>query len=304
MMRLEGSLLKGSYTPVVTPIGDGRVDLGCFAALVRRQFAGGSQGVVVTGTTGEPSLLSAGERRELLEAALGSAGGGPVVAATGCQTLADTLELCAHAEQAGAAALLVVTPYYIRPPQRGLVEYFRAVCASTELPVLAYHIPGRAAVSLELASIVAIAKSSPNFVGMKHASSDLGLVTKVIEALGTDFRLFVGLEEMSFPMLAIGACGMMNAVGNLVPSAVADLWKAVDSGDLAEGRRLHYELAELNEAVFWDINPIPIKYLMWRLGLLATDEHRLPMVPPTPELAARLDDLLARSPVLAKAGDS
>lgn len=133
---------------------------------------------------------------------------------------------------------------------------------------------------------------------MKHAVNDLGLVSECIAAFGDTFRIFVGLEELSFPMMAIGACGLMNAVGNLRPKLLAEMCEAVWRNDLAAGRAVHQRLLELNKAVFFDTNPIPIKYMMKRLGLLPDNEHRLPMTPATPELAKRLDGVLERAGLL------
>lgn len=290
---LDGLRLRGSYTPLVTPFREGEVDLATYERLVEYQADGGSQGVVVAGTSGEPSTLTLGERNELLQVAVSAAAGRiDVVAATGSQSHRETVELTEAAERIGADAVLIVTPYYIKPPQRGLAQYFIDVGSRVDLPVLMYHIPGRAGVTIEIDTLAEIADGLPNFVGMKHASSDLGLVTETILRLGSDIRIFVGLEELSLPMLALGACGVMNAVGNLAPGPVADLWQAVREGDLREAQRLHYALFELNRAVFWDTNPIPIKYMMSELGLIDGNEHRLPMSPATPELEVRLDALL------------
>lgn len=299
MQHLAPGALVGSYTPVVTPFTDGAVDLATYEAIVDRQAANGSQGVVVTGTSGEPSMLTVDERAELVRAAVTAAAGRvPVVAATGTESLGATLELSRRAVDAGADAVLVVTPYYARPPQRGLEEYFSQVAGAVDVPVLIYHIPGRAAVTLEVGTIEAIARRADNLVGMKHAATDLGLVTEVLQRVGPDFRVFVGLEELSLPMLAVGACGLMNAVGNLVPDRVAALWRAVDVGDLAEARKIHVELWELNKAVFFDTNPIPVKYMLRRMGVLKSNEHRLPMAPATPELESRLDGALVRAGLL------
>ena len=127
---------------------------------------------------------------------------------------------------------------------------------------------------------------------MKHAVNDLGFVSECLAAFGPDFKIFVGLEELSFPMMAVGACGLMNAVGNLCPGVLREMCEAVWKNDLAAAQLLHQRLFEINQAVFFDTNPIPIKYMMKRLGILATNEHRLPMVPATPELEKRLDGVL------------
>jgi 4-hydroxy-tetrahydrodipicolinate synthase len=258
--------------------------------------AEGSHGIVVNGTTAEPSTLSIEERNELVRLAVATARGRiPVVAGTGSQSHADTIELTAAAEKAGADAVLVVTPYFIRPPQRGLVEYYVDIGRRTRLPMLIYHIPGRAAVNVEAATLERIAERAPNLVGMKHAANDLALVTQVLARMGNDFRIFVGLEELSFPMMAIGACGLMNAAGNVKPRALAQMCEDVFAERLAPARAAHDALFELNQAIFFDTNPTPLKYMMKRMGLLETEEHRLPMMPATPELAARLDGVLIRA---------
>lgn len=296
MMPLERTFLRGSYPPLVTPFAGGAVDYDAYARLVEFQIAEGSHGIVVNGTTGEPSTLSAEERARLVKVAVDTAHGRvPVVAATGSQSHAETVWLTEQADDAGADAVLIVTPYYLRPPQRGLVEYFVDVGGRTDLPCLLYHIPGRAAVSLEVDTIERIAARLPTLAGLKQAVNDLGFVSEVLDRFGPEFRVFVGLEELSFPMLAIGAAGLMNAVGNVAPRKVAQLYEAVASGSLAQGRALHAALFEVNRAVFWDTNPIPIKYMMTRLGLLPRNEHRLPMVPADERLAARLDALLERA---------
>lgn len=295
MKALADGFLRGSYPPLVTPFRDGEVDLDAYAALVERQVTGGSHGITVNGTTAEPSTLTMEERDRLVRVAVDVvAGRVPVVAATGSQSHAETVWLTEQAADAGADAVLIVTPYYIRPPQRGLVEYFRDLGARTELPLLVYHIPGRAAVEVPPETLEAIADVTPTFVGLKHAVNDLGYVSDVRRRLGDQLRIFVGLEELSLPMLAVGATGLMNAVGNVAPTEIAALYDSVASGDLATARKQHDALFELNKAVFWDTNPVPIKYLMKRLGVLQANEHRLPMVPATPELEARLDSLVER----------
>jgi 4-hydroxy-tetrahydrodipicolinate synthase len=293
------SALGGSIPPLITPFRGGEVDYEAYARLVEFQISRGSHGVLVNGTTAEPSTLSVAERNRLVDVAMEVAGGTiPVVAATGSQSLAETRALTAHAVKAGVNALLVVTPYYIRPPQRGLVEYYLALSATHETPWMIYHIPGRTAVSVTLDTLQEIRDRSSTFVGMKHAVNDLGFVSECLDALGTDFKVFVGLEELSFPMMAVGACGLMNAVGNLRPDVLARLCEAVWNNDLDTARNLHRRLFEVNQAVFFDSNPIPMKYMMKRLGLLASNEHRLPMVPATPELEARLDGVLERAGLL------
>jgi len=291
--------LKGSIPPLVTPIRDGEVDYEAYAQLVAFQIRDGSHGILVNGTTAEPSTLSTEERNRLVTVAVQVANKRvPVVAATGSQSLRETRELTEHAARVGADALLIVTPYYIRPPQRGLVAYYLEVAGISQLPWMIYHIPGRTAVSVTLDTVKELKARSPQLVGMKQAVNDLAFVSECLGALGSEFRIFVGLEELSFPMMAVGACGLMNAVGNLRPRALADLCEAVWASELPKAQAMHQALLEINQAVFFDTNPIPMKYMMKRLGLLPTNEHRLPMAPATAELEKRLDGVLRRAGLL------
>jgi len=301
MMKLKPDYLCGSYPPLVTPFKNGEVDYATYARLVERQIAGGSHGILVNGTTSEPSTLTIEERNKLVEVAVKTAAGRvPVVAATGSQSHADSVTLTKAAEKAGADALLILTPYFIRPPQRGMAEYFIDLAKRTALPLMIYHIPGRAAVNITVDTVAQIAEMAPNLVGIKHAVNDLTFVTELLARMGHEFRVHVGLEDLSLPMLAVGARGLMNAVGNLAPDKIAALYEKCAAGDLAGAKALHYELFELNQSVFFDTNPIPIKYMMKRLGILPNEEHRLPMVPATPELAKRLDAVLERAGLSAE----
>jgi 4-hydroxy-tetrahydrodipicolinate synthase len=294
--------LTGSIPPLITPFRDGEVDYDSYAALVDHQIAQGTHGILVNGTTAEPSTLTLDERNRLVTLAIETAAGRvPVIAATGSQSLAESELLTKHAVKAGADALLIVTPYYIRPPQRGLVRYYLELAGQHDTPWMIYHIPGRTAVGVTLDTLRAIKDKSPTFVGMKHAVNDLGFVSECLHAFGADFKIFVGLEELSFPMLAVGACGLMNAVGNLRPGVLAEMCDAVAAGDMRTARRLHDQLLEINQAVFFDTNPIPMKYMMKRCGLLERNEHRLPMMPATEELGRRLDAVLERAGMLADA---
>jgi 4-hydroxy-tetrahydrodipicolinate synthase len=301
VIKLKKDFLRGSYPPVVTPFKNGAVDYDTFAKLVNYMIKNGTHGILVTGTTGEPSTLTTEERIRLYRTAVEVTDGRvPVVAATGSQSEAETIVLSEGAEKAGVDSLLIVTPYYVRPPQRGLVQYYNNMCKRTSLPVMLYHIPGRTAVSVTLDTLEKIVEKSDNFVGIKHAVNDLGFVTHMLDRFGFDFRVFVGLEDLSFPMLCVGACGLMNAVGNVMPKKVAQLYDKTAAGDMAGGRKLHFELMELNEAVFYDTNPIAIKYIMMKMGLLAKNEHRLPMAPATDDVAKRLDGVMERAGLKAK----
>ncbi|GAC1545403.1 MAG: 2,4-dihydroxyhept-2-ene-1,7-dioic acid aldolase [Vulcanimicrobiaceae bacterium] len=296
MLKLPNDFLRGSYVPLVTPFRNEEVDYSAFAALVGHQVEHGSHGIVVAGTTGESFALTSEERMRLLEIAVDIAKRRlVVVASTGTDSLTETLRLSEQAERVGANALLVVTPPYMKPPQRGIAEYYIRLGNATSLPFMINNNPGRTAVSLTVATVEQIAEKCANLVGVDHAVADFGFVAQLLERLGTDFRVFAGLEEMGFPMLAIGASGLMNAVGNIAPRRIERLYSLTVGNDMVEARKLHNHLAELNAAIYLDTNPIPIKYMMHKVGLLTHNEHRLPMVPATPELETRLDAVLERA---------
>ncbi|PYQ53129.1 MAG: 4-hydroxy-tetrahydrodipicolinate synthase [Acidobacteria bacterium] len=302
MMKLEPRFLRGSYPPLVTPFRHGAVDHEALARLVARQVHEGSHGILACGTTAEATSLSTAERNDVVRTAVRAAAGRvPVVAGAGAASYEESVALVEGAERAGADAVLVVTPFYVKPPQAGLVEYFAAVGQRTKLPLLIYHIPGRAAVAVTAETVARIADRLPSLVGIKHAAPDVDLVTELRLRLGPEFRTFAGLETLSLPMLAVGAVGVMSAVGNLVPARVAAMCRAVAEGALADAQRLHLELFELSQAIFLDTNPIALKYMMSRLGLLDGAEVRLPLVGLDAERQARADKVLERAGLLGAA---
>jgi 4-hydroxy-tetrahydrodipicolinate synthase len=291
--------IRGSIPPIITPFVNGEVDYKTYASLIEHQIKNGSHGILVNGTTAEPSTLTLDERNKLINIAVEVANGKiPVIAGTGSQSIIETKILTNHAVEAGVDSLLIVTPYYIKPPQRGLIEYYLELTEKIDMPWMIYHIPGRTAVNVTLETMKILSDKSANFVGMKHAVNDLGFVTECLSAFGPDFKIFVGLEELSFPMLSIGACGLMNAVGNLRPNILSEMCEALWNKDHERGLELHHQLLEINQAVFYDTNPIPIKYMMKKLGIMKNNEHRLPMMSATVELEKRLDIVLRNSGLL------
>jgi 4-hydroxy-tetrahydrodipicolinate synthase len=280
--------LRGSIVPLVTPFVDGDVDRGAFEAAVERQVVEGSAGVVVTGTTGEPTSLRAEERADLFERAVRVAAGRlTVVAATGSANSDDTIVLTEAAERAGVDAVLVVSPAFIKPSQRALVEHFARVAGHTDLPFMIYNIPGRAAVGVTAETVIRVAERRENLVGLKHASPQLDLLTELLSAIGEDFRLFCGLESYSYPFLALGGSGLMNAVGNLFPASVQEMCAAVEVGDHGTALRIHRELFVVNQAIFYDTNPGPLKLMAAELGL-GSAELRPPLVAPDEEVRERV----------------
>jgi 4-hydroxy-tetrahydrodipicolinate synthase len=287
------SFLKGAFTPLVVPFRDGAIDYDRYAALIEWQIDQGTHGLLVNATSGEPTTLTLDEKAQLTDLAVEtSAGRRPVAAGIPAESHAEAVALLARAEKAGADAVVSVTPYYARPPQRGLLEFFTDLASRTELPFLIYHIPGRAAVSVTAETFDAIAERCPNFVGLKNTDDNLALVSRLMSRLGPDFCVFGGLESTAFAMCAIGGCGTMITTSNVAPRQIARLNDLCMANQFQEAQKLVIELDEIMTAAALDTGPIPIKCMMKLMGLMPTNEHRLPMVPATPEQEQQLEAIV------------
>ncbi len=285
--------LRGSIVPVVTPFKDGQVDLDGLGRLIDWQIASGSHGISVTGTTGEPTSLTLDERKQVMRAASEAvAGRVPFVPGTGSTNHAETLELTRCAEDLRADAALVITPYYNRPSQAGLFQHFDAVAKSVGLPVILYNIPGRSAVNLEIDTVARLREANPNIVGVKEANKDFEHVNRLLHRLGRDFLVYSGIELLCFPILAIGGAGYVSATGNLLPREVASLYDFAAAGNWQAAQDLHYRLMPLNDAVFLEINPVPVKTALGWSGKISP-EVRLPLAAMSAANQARLRQVLA-----------
>ena len=284
--------LRGSLVPLVTPFRDGAVDEPAFLELIDWHIRSGSHGIVVGGTTGEPAALSPSERRRLIELAVKAAAGRiPVVAGTGTNNLQETLELTRFAAEAGADAVLVVVPYYVRPTQEGLLRYFEAVAAASPLPVILYNIPGRAAQNLEVETILRLRERCPNIVGVKEANKDFEHVVRLLARCDPDFAVYSGVEMLCFPVLALGGAGFVSATGNVVPAELARMYELAAAGRWEQARAIHQRLVPLNEALFLETNPAPVKAALALMGRIRP-EVRLPLAPVQPSTLRRLADVL------------
>lgn len=292
---LSRDSLRGAYCPLIVPFRDGRIDYDSYAMLIERQISEGSHGLLVNATSGEPTMLTLEERARLVEFAVEvSAGRRPVCAGTASQSLDETLTLVERFQAAGPDSVLVVTPYYAAPPQRGMISFFAEAGARTDKPLLIYHIPNRAGVTLTVDTLEAIKEKVPHFAGLKNTDTDIALVAGALARLGRDFRIFAGLEFPTLPMLSVGGCGMMITASNVAPRLVAELYELFSRGDVEGAISRNLKLYPLFRAVSFETSPIPVKYMLRRLGVLETNEHRLPMVPAQPETERQLDRALTQ----------
>jgi 4-hydroxy-tetrahydrodipicolinate synthase len=268
---LKPERLKGSIVPLVTPFDEeGGLDEGAFRGLVRWQVESGSHGVSVAGSTGEPGSLTIEERKLLYRAAVQEASKKvPVVAGTGTDNLDETLELSRVAEGEGVDALLVVVPYYSRPNQSGIHDYFARVADSTRLPLIVYNIPQRTSVNIEPATLKRLRSEFENVVGVKEANREIDQMSRDIAECGPGFLVYSGIESYCFPLLALGGAGYFSATANILPGEMARLYELCSTGEWEEARRLHYRLLPLNEALFWETNPVPVKAALGMMGKIS-----------------------------------
>ena len=290
--RLIKAPLMGSIVPLVTPFdGSGEIDLAALCRLIDWQIENGSHGISVTGTTGEPSALSLDEREKVMAVACERiAGRVPFVPATGTNNLDDTVRLTKSAAALGAAAALIIVPYYNRPSQEGLYRYFRTIAMSVEVPIIIYNIPGRTAINMLPGTMARLRRECPSVIGVKESNKDFEHVSLVLHECGRDFLVFSGIELLCYPMLAIGGVGHVSATANVLPKEVAALFDLHADGRQAEALDLHYRLLPLNEALFLETNPGPLKWLMGRIGLIKPI-YRLPLCEPSAGVQQRLEDM-------------
>lgn len=237
-------MFRGSIPPLPTPFRRGRLDEEALRRLVERVVQGGSHGVSVGGTTGEPGTQTLEERKRAIEVVLDQvAGRVPVIPGTGALRLEETLELTRFAKEAGAQGAMVIVPYYVKPNQEGLYRYFAEVARTVpDFPLLIYNIPGRAGVEIAPKTVGRLRRDFPNIVGLKHSSKDLEYLSHLFLEAGRDFLVFCGLESLTLPMMSLGAVGTIAATANWLPKEVALLCEKALAGDYQGARELHFHL--------------------------------------------------------------
>ncbi len=269
--------LKGCGTALLTPFKDGEVDYDTFAALVDRQVEAGIHFLVPLGTTGETPCLSDEERIRLLEIAKEHANGLPVMVGVGTNSLSATLANLRLMEAHGADAFLVVVPYYNKPTQEGQYEYFKAVAAATDKPVVIYNVPGRTGVNMTAATTVRLAREVENIVAVKEASGNYAQICEILRTRPEGFSVLSGNDDETLSVMATGADGIISVASNVAPKQMVQLVEAMWKADLEVARKLHFSLLPLFKACFVESNPIPAKAAMAQLGLME-NSLRLPLV--------------------------
>ena len=281
------AMFEGVLTALVTPFRDGAVDERALRELVELQIAAGVDGVVPCGSTGESATLSHAEHGRVVEVVVAAARGRvAVVAGTGSNSTAEAAGFTVHAREAGADGALLISPYYNKPTQDGIVAHYAHIAREADLPLVVYNIPGRTASNI-LPDTMARLADIEGVVGVKEATGDLHQISQAIARCPEDFTVLSGNDADTLPILAIGGHGVISVSANVAPREMVELVRAFRSGDTDRARALHYRLLPLIDALFCETNPIPLKAAMARRGL-TSDEIRLPLTP----LAERNRELL------------
>lgn len=280
-------MFHGSIPALITPFRDGSVDFDAISRLVDWHVAEGSAGIVAVGTTGESPTLSHDEHRAVVEAIVSSAAGRiPVIAGAGSNSTSESVDFIRHAERVGADAALVVTPYYNKPTQAGLVAHYRAVHDASSLPILIYNIPGRSAVDMDVATMAELA-DLPRIIGVKDATAKLDRVALQRRHCGPEFLQLSGEDATAVAFNALGGKGCISVTANVAPRLCAEMQAATLAGDFAQALSLHDRLMPLHEAIFSEPGLVGVKFAMAELGLCSA-EVRLPLTPASAESAEQI----------------
>jgi 4-hydroxy-tetrahydrodipicolinate synthase len=268
----------GTWTALITPFRHGEIDEVALRRLVDTNIAGGVSGLVACGTTAETPTLSAEEHDRVIEIVIGQAAGRvPVMVGTGTNDTRSTLERTRHAQRLGAAAALIVMPYYNRPTQEGLYQHIAHIAAGCDLPIVLYNVPGRTGSDLQAPTVARLAHL-PTVVGIKEATGNVDRASEIISRCGPEFAVLSGDDSLTLPIMAVGGRGVISVVSNIAPAAMSALTTAALAGDYLRARTIHHEVLGLCGAMFVETNPVPVKAAAAQLGL-ATAEVRLPLVP-------------------------
>lgn len=279
--EMHTNFLKGSWVALITPFSEnGNIDFNAFEKLVSMQVAAKTDGILICGTTGESVTLNFAEKKALMHECKRLTGGNmPLMFGTGGNDTRAVVELTAQAAELGADAVLVVTPYYNKPPQEGLKIHYHAVAAATELPVVLYNVPGRTGCNLQADTVIDLA-TIKNIVAVKEASGNLDQVMEIIRRMPDGFALFSGDDALNLPILACGGTGTISVTANVAPVMMKKFNDAALTEDWERAKTIHYRLLDLHRGLFIEANPLPAKAALANAGLIE-DFTRPPLCRPS-----------------------
>lgn len=289
---MKQPVFTGSGVAIITPFTNDGVDYPALSRLLDFQLENGTDAIIVCGTTGEAAAMSYAERTRTIEAVVRHVDGRvPVIAGTGSNNTENAIALSGDAVRAGADALLVVTPFYNKATPKGLVRHYTAIADAAEKPVILYHVPSRTGVKCT-AEVYAALAEHPNIVGVKEAGGDLSLVQKTRELCPEDFYIWSGNDDETAPIMLFGGKGVISVAANVMPGEMHRLTEACLNGDFAAAGKMQLKLRKLCEALFWEVNPIPVKTALSMMGY-CQERFRSPMCEMEPENRERLAGVLA-----------
>ncbi len=269
---------SGAHTALVTPFRNNQVAWGDLERLVEHQIAGKINGLVAVGTTGESPTLDYEEHIEVIRQTVAFAKGRvPVMAGTGSNATAEAVELVQRADGVGANAHLQVAPYYNKPSQEGLYRHFSKIAEATSKPIILYSIPGRCGIEISVETTLRLRRAFPHIIGIKEAGGKVEKAGQLVRALDSEFLVLSGDDALTVAFAEMGARGIISVASNLIPGPVATLARLSAEGRWPEARELHIRLAEFFKIIFIEPNPVPIKHLLARQGILGSAEVRLPL---------------------------
>ncbi len=284
----------GTYTALVTPFRAGKVDESAFTRLLEAQIAGGVDGVVPVGTTGESATLTMEEHLRVIELAAQVVNKRvKVFAGTGSNSTAEAVYLTQEAKKRGVDGFLIVSPYYNKPSQAGVFAHYSAVAETAWLPIIAYSVPGRTGMEIGVDTMASLALKHPNIIAIKEAGGSIERFSQLRQALPDNVAILSGDDSMTLPALAVGASGVISVASNLIPKPVGDMVRAFVAGRATEAEELHRNYYPLFRDLFIEANPVPVKTALARQGWM-TDEVRLPLVPLQPQSRGRLEVTLEK----------
>ena len=291
---MNNRLFTGSGVALITPFKGGQIDYEAYGNLIDWQIEQGTDAIIACGTTGEPSTMSAEEKDSVVAFAIERAAGRiPVIAGTGTNNTAEVIESSKRAQQLGADGLLLVTPYYNKTTQQGLIAHFSAVADSVDIPIILYNVPGRTGLNMLPATAAALCKH-PNICGVKEASGNIEQITELAGLCGDKIALYSGNDDHILPVMSLGGQGVISVLANVMPAQTHELVSSFLAGDIERSRALQFSMNPLVKLLFCEVNPIPAKAAVSLLGRCA-NEVRLPLVPMTTantiKLAAEMRNL-------------
>jgi len=294
---MKKPIFRGAGVAIITPFTDTGINYPELGRIIEDQIAGGTDAIVIAGTSGESATMTVDEHKEVIKFAVEQVKGRiPVVAGTGSNETRTAIELSQYAEQVGASGVLVVTPYYNKCTQKGLVKHYTAIADAINIPIILYDVPSRTGVAIKTETYVELSKH-PNIAAVKEANGDLSAILRLRAAVGDDLVVYSGNDDQIVPILSLGGQGVISVLSNVAPKAAHDICQLYFDGKVEESAKLQIEYTDLIDALFCEVNPIPVKVAMRKLGY-AAGPLRMPLCEMEPAHEKQLEAALKKHGLL------